>query len=356
MTKRAKVWTWSALGFVIVAAILGAVVEHLTHRALRAAEQRFGYVPDAAGVTRFLRELDQPTFAQAGDDAIKKAKGRDVFLWRHVDKAHMRVYGEPWQTWNQGSAGTCVSMAFGLGCQTALATDWVAGKGEPPRNVASEPIYGGARTAGMNQPTNWGGDGATGFGAARWVSGKCKTPGIGGVLFRDKYGSVDLTKYSIPLSREWGSRGVPADLAKLAHKNRCYNVAQVQTWDELAAALESGYPVAVCSQVGYGPVPRKRDELGALSRGTSWSHAMLVWGIRHAANGGGMDGACLQNSWFPTWVTGPKWPSDQPDGSFWTSRANIEAALRQGDSWAISGTTFEYRNIDNGNWMEQEGR
>ena len=49
-------------------------------------------------------------------------------------------------------------------------------------------------------------------------------------------------------------------------------------------------------------------------------------------------------------MSGAKWPSDQPDGSFWTSRENIEAAMKQGDSWAISGTTFDYKKLDNAEW------
>lgn len=350
MSHRKAAWTFSALAFVALAAVIGAVVDHYTHRVLRRVDNSFGYRPDPVGVRTFLQELDKPTFQEAGADAVRQAKGLDVFLYRATDKAHKRTYGEPWQCWNQGNAGTCVSFAFGLGCQTALATDWLAGKGSPPTAVATEPIYGGARTFGMGQPTQFGGDGATGFGAARWISGKCKMPDVGGVLFRKKYGAVDLTTYSIPLSREWGSRGVPLELAKLAHQNKCYAVAQVQTWEELASALESGYPVAVCSQVGYGPTPRQRDALGFLTRGTSWSHAMLVWGIRHQKNGGGRDGALIQNSWQTSWVDGPRWPSDQPDGSFWTSRENIETAMRQGDSWAISGTTFEYKKLDNADW------
>ena len=353
MTRQGRMWTWSAIGFIVFAAALGAAVQHLMHRALAVAESRFGYVPDSAGVKAFLGELEQPTFSEAGADAVAKAKGVDVFLYRNLDRAYRAAYGEPWQSLNQGNAGTCVSMAFAIGCQTALATDWASGKAaKAPLAVATEPVYGGARTAGMGQESHRGGDGATGYGAARWISGKCKQPEIGGVLFRKKYAGVDLTEYSIPLSREWGSRGVPAALAALAYPERCYSVAQVTTWDELASALESGYPVATCSQVGYGPTPRTRDASGFLTRGSSWSHAMVVLAIRHQANGGGRDGALVQNSWGKSWCSGPRWPDDQPEGSFWASRTDIEAALKQGDSWAISGTTFAYRELKNADWME----
>ena len=39
-----------------------------------------GYVPDPVGVERFLQELPQPFFAQAGAECVKKATGKDVFL------------------------------------------------------------------------------------------------------------------------------------------------------------------------------------------------------------------------------------------------------------------------------------
>jgi hypothetical protein len=195
---------------------------------------------------------------------------------------------------------------------------------------------------------NYGGDGSYGGAAARWLTGNCKDKTIGGVLYRTQYGAFDLSTYSIPLSKTWGRDGVPLELGREAAKRRAKCV-QVQTWQELCAAIERGTPVAICSQVGYGPTPRTRDADGFLSRGTSWSHAMLVWAVRHKDNGGGRDGALIQNSWYVKWVGGPKWPSDQPDGSFWSSRQDVEAALQQGDSWAI-GTSYEWRDLQNAEW------
>jgi len=351
MTYRRAMWTLSGVAFVALAALIGAVVDHYTHRLLRRVDSSFGYTPNPEGVREFLRELNEPTFAEAGADAMKNATGRDTFLYRAVNVSHQRRYGKPWQSWDQGSAGTCVSMAFGLGEYAAECVDHVAGKvKEPPVVCATEPIYGGSRTAARLPPLdrNYGGDGSYGGAAARWLTGNCKDKTIGGVLYRKQYGPFDLSEYSIPLSRKWGQNGVPLDLGREAAKRRAKCV-QVQTWQELCAAVERGTPVAICSTVGYGPTPRTRDSLGFLSRGTPWSHAMLVWAVRHKDNGGGRDGALIQNSWYVKWVTGPKWPADQPDGSFWASRPDIEAALQQGDSWAI-GTSYEWRDLQNGQW------
>lgn len=355
--QRSSTYTLSALGFVVVAAVISAIVQVATHRLVSHVERNFGYRPDPQATQEFLGDLEHPTFGDAGADAVKKAKGVDTFLYRYVDRAHRVAYGKPWECLDQGSAGTCVSFAFSLGSRCGQATDWALGKlPTPPKTVASEPIYGGARTAGMGRSSQPGGDGATGSGAARWISGRCREKGIGGVLYRQVYGKWDLTTYSIPLSRQWGATGVPDELAREANKHLAVEVAQVTTWEELCAAIERGSPVVLCSNVGYGRLDGRqpvRDADGFLERGTPWSHAMLVWAVRHQKNGSPRDGGLIQNSWSGRWCSGPTWPDDQPAGSFWASRPNIEAALQQGDCWAIGGVSgFEYQDLHNGNWLE----
>ena len=78
MSHRKTVWTFSALAFVAMAAIIGAVVDHYTHSVLRRVDNSFGYRPDPVGVRAFLQELDRPTFREAGADVIRAAKGRDA--------------------------------------------------------------------------------------------------------------------------------------------------------------------------------------------------------------------------------------------------------------------------------------
>lgn len=310
----------------------------------------YGYDADPAGAREFAREAG--SFREVSAEAVAKSKRHDVFLYRYADKAHRAAYGQPWKCLDQGDAGTCVSFAFSLGCYTAQAVDFVEGKmPQPPPAVATEPLYGGARTSGIGRTTHTGGDGATGFGAARWISGNCPSrPEIGGILYRQQYGSVDLSKYSIPLSRAWGRNGVPADLARLAYKTRATAVANVTTWDELVASLERGSPVVLCSNIGYGRFDNQmpvRDADGFLERGKSWGHAMLAWAVRFDR-----EGALIQNSWSAGWCRGPKWPSDQPDGSFWASKDNVVSALQQGDCWAIGGITgLTWRELDHGGWM-----
>jgi hypothetical protein len=53
MSHRKAAWTFSALAFVALAAIVGAVVDHYTHRVLRRVDNSFGYRPDPVGVRAF---------------------------------------------------------------------------------------------------------------------------------------------------------------------------------------------------------------------------------------------------------------------------------------------------------------
>lgn len=344
----------------VIGGVLVAVAAWLATRALFHAERvitgnsNYGYTPDPAGTREFLRELDKPNFRQAGADAVAKAKGVDTFLYRAADKASRAVYGKPFAPWNQGNHGSCVSFAWGMGSWIGQSVSWAAGElPAPPKMVATEPIYGGSRTAGRLPPVSFAGysDGSYGAAAARWVAGKCKDSSVGGILYREKYGSVDLSQYSIPLSREWGNSGVPLELARLAHEHMATAVAQIDDYDSLIASLESGFPVAICSNVGYAAT-NVRDSMGYLPRGGTWNHAMVAVACRHAATSG-RDGVLILNSWGDRWVSGPKWPADQPDGSFWISRADATSMIAQGDSFAIGSVGgFKYRDLHNGNWME----
>lgn len=353
--------TASALAFVIVASFVGAIVQYATMRLATHLEMNYGYTPNPEGLKQFLSELKQPTFAQAGADVIEKAKGKDTFLYRYADECHRKVYGTPFTVWNQGSAGTCVSMGWGLGSYVGQSVDHLTGKlPNPPLEVSTENIYGGSRTLGRLPPVTYAGmsDGSYGAAAARYVSGNCQQKGVGGILYRQKYGNVDLTKYSIPLSRQWGCYGVPLELAKESHNHTARAVAQVNTWDEAVASLESGMPIPICSNVGFAATS-VRDEDGFLPRGGNWSHCMCLLAVKYAKNPNGMkrprDGVLVANSWGTTWCSGGRHPADQPEGTFWITRADCEAILAQGDSFSISGVNgFVYRDLDHAGWMDKQ--
>jgi len=356
MRRSDSQWTFSAIAFVVFAAVLGTVISRYVGRIADRLEGNYGYVPNPEGTREFLAELAEPKFAEAGRECMDNAKRIDTFLYRYADEAHRAVYGTPFAAWNQGSAGTCVSFGWGVGSYIGQCVDWKQGElPKPPLLVATEPIYGGSRTFGRMPPvTNAGfSDGSYGGAAARWVAGRCRDKDVGGILFREKVGTFDLSAYSIPLSRQWGAYGPPREVAVAAAKKRAIAVAQVTTWDELAAAITSGYCVPICSNVGF-EATSTRDKFGALPRGGNWSHCMCCISIRFAANhtDGTPDGVLILNSWGTSWVRGPRWPADMPEGSFWASRADIEAILRQGDSFAIGGVEFRFRDLNHAEWLQ----
>ena len=353
MSRANYRWSLSAVVFVIAMAILGALVERVTHKAASAIEGRFGYTPDPVGTREFLRTLDRPLFADAGAAVIKQAKQVDTFLYRFADKAHRQVYGKPFGPWKQG-IGDCVSFGWGMAAYVGQSVSWANGELEsPPLLVATEAIYGGSRTAGRLPPITQAGysDGSYGGAAARWVAGLKN--GTGGILYRREYPEADLRIYSPATAKDWGNYGCGGrdgqSLSKEANKHPAKNVALVRNFDEAAASIESGYPVPVCSGVGFSS---QRDADGFSPRSGSWAHCMCFIAVRHAANDGKRDGLLCINSWG-IFNAGPKWPHDQPDGSFWVSRETVNAMLAGNDSFSVGSVDgFRYRDLDHGNWIQ----
>lgn len=353
MSRRDR-WSISAVVFVIAMAILGVFVERATKRAVDAAGQ-YGYVPDPEGTRQFLATLDKPFFAQAGADAMDKAKGVDTFLYRQMDKAHRARYGKPFVVGRQ-AIGDCVSWGamHAVYCQDAVS--WSLGRlPDPPLMPCSEALYGGARVEARGRPGDgaqpYGGwsDGATGFGAAKFLREF-------GVVYRETVNGIDLTTYSGDRAKEWGAygcggRGDGGKMDAAARKHPCKHVVSVRTWDELAAAIESGYPVTLASSQGFSS---HRDKDGIAEASGTWMHQMVGLAIRHKKNGAPDDLCLILNSWGTGWC-GPKenrFPDDQPDGSFWARRSVVERMLE--DAWAIGDTDgFRYRDLDHGGWLGQ---
>lgn len=322
------------------------------------APEPTGYQPDPEGVRRFLGELGRERyFSQAAPDAVEKAVEKDTFLFRAMLKAHQARYGKPFVVGKQG-IGDCVSWGAMHAVYCAESVSWDLGElPEPPKMPASEALYGGARveSRGKNgdgaSPVGGWSDGATGWGAAKFLKDW-------GVVYRQAYESADLREYSADRAKEYGAfgcggRGDRGRLDAIAKKTPCRHVVAVRTWDELVGAIESGFPVTIASSVGFNST---RDADGFCVADRTWMHQMCVIGVRFAKNAPAgsarpRDGALILNSWGPAYVGGPKYPADQPDGSFWCDRPAIERILAQGDSYAIGESKFEFRDLDNGGWL-----
>ena len=358
MTARQRqVWTWSAVAFVVFAGILGALVERATNRIADHVESRFGYERNPEGTKRVLEEFGADgRFAAAGADAIEKARGQDTFLYRSAAKAHQALYHEPWVVGRQG-IGDCVSWGWSHAVWIALAVDWETGRlAQPPPMVATESIYGGSRVEARGRPGDgraavggWS-DGSYGAAAARWVRDW-------GVAFRDDAGGHDLKTYSSDRAKNWGAYGNGGQndggkFDEFVKAHRAEHVAAVGTFAEASAAIESGFPVAVCSGQGFANV---RDQDGFAAAQGSWAHCMVFVAVRYKANGSPDDALLCLNSWGPSWISGPKWPTDQPDGSFWVHRATVERMLggEDTDSFAVGSVSgFSWRPVNHRDWFE----
>jgi hypothetical protein len=182
------------------------------------------------------------------------------------------------------------------------------------------------------------GDGSTGA----WTAQALQKIGL---LLRGRYGQYDLTKYRPDLGREWGRSGVgvPDELEKIAKERIVKTVALVTSWEEACDCIANGFPVLLCSSVGYDLQPDQDGFL--LHRGVIWYHAMLLVGIDTVSR---RQGGLIVNSWGPNWYyEGPVHRLGTPAGCFWADAVNIELAIREGDSYALSNFVgFPRRNLD----------
>lgn len=306
------------------------------------APKKFGYTPDPDGTRQFLSELDKPLFSQAGEEAIRESKGKDTFLYRSAYKAHQAVYGQPWVVGRQG-IGDCVSWGFAHCVWIAQSVDWETGRlANPPPFPATESIYGGSRVEARGKKQAGYSDGSYGGAAAKWLRDW-------GLIYRQQYPGHDLTKYSPERAKDWGNwgNGGQNDQGKLdllAKTHPAKHVALVRNFREAAAAIESGFPVAVCSGYGFRSV---RDEQGFCAPSGSWAHCMALISVRYDRPGL----LCL-NSWGPSWVSGPKFPDDMPEGSFWIDAKVIDGMLAGEDSFAVGSIDgFGWRDLHHGNWL-----
>lgn len=310
---------------------------------------KFGYKPNPDATRDFVATLKRPTFTQAAPAVVQNATERNAFLYRALQRVHRAKYGRDWIVGTQ-KIGDCVSWGWGHGADVHLAVMWALGDITIAewRPAATEAIYGGSRVEARGRSYYAGGDGSYGGAAARWVR-------EWGIVFRQPYPElgIDLTTYDGGRARSWGAYGCggPGDngrLDSLAKQHPIRNVALVRSFREAAAALQSGYPVPVCSGQGFHEI---RDRDGFSRPSGSWSHCMCFVGVRF----GDRPGLLCLNSWGPRWISGPKWPEDMPDGSFWVDASVCDRMLSLGDSFAISGYDgFPLRTLRHGDWARSE--
>lgn len=283
-----------------------------------------GWINNIEARKQFVEDNRYPFLRQNLKHIKGTGKGKKVLLWKLFEQ----ITGRPLVPHSQ-TIGDCIGHAYGLGIDVMTAVQILMHR-QPEQWVAksaTEIIYAGSRIeVGKGRISK---DGSTGVWAAEFIR-------KWGVLLRKSYlnGKFDYTTYDGQLARTLGKRGagVPDALEPLCKLHPVKTCTLVNSWEECRDALANGYPVIMCSNIGF---TAKRDRDGFLRRSRkSWSHAMVLIGVDDEHR---RAGALVQNSWGgDVWVSGPK-RHGQPDGSFWCDASIIDAAMKQGDSIALSG-------------------
>jgi hypothetical protein len=290
----------------------------------------FGHIPDprfvAKEVDNVLKTMPSPIFYTAAQPIKDTGAGKIILLTKFLEQQLSGRFPIHTQT-----IGDCVSHGWGLGVDILSATQIQAGAAESfPGESATEIVYAGSRVE-IGKGKCGSEDGSVGAWAAQFVTEY-------GTLIRNKYGKLDLTVYDGQTAKKLGAprAGVPDPLEPLCREHPIKTTSLVRSYKEARDAIANGYPVPVCSTVGFeSPSASRiqRDQDGFGRRAGSWPHCMLFCGVDDAFKRPGL--LCV-NSWGIRWITGPR-RHDQPEGSFWVDADVVDIMLREGDSFAISG-------------------
>jgi hypothetical protein len=224
----------------------------------------------------------------------------------------------------QGSVGSCCSFGAAHSAMLALAGEVVSGDPEAAIIPSPEVIYGFSRVQVNGGRSPFRSDGSTGA----WVAQAMKDFGI---LAKDVYGSFDLSTYNEARCREWGTKGVPAELVEAAKAHRFTSISRVRTFDDFCRSIASGFGVIVASGQGFNNT--RRDSDGFCKPSGKWAHCMAGLAYRK----GNRPGGYIKNSWGAGSNSGPRYPFDMPSGGFWVDAEVLEKnMLGSGDSWAVS--------------------
>lgn len=261
---------------------------------------------------------DVPLLTAAGAPIVGTGAGKVVLLHKVVEQVRGSFVNRVQRIGDCVSFGTAGALEASYACDIAFRNE-----SEQWADVATEWIYGTSRVlVGKGRLGN--GDGSVGAWAARAVLHH-------GNLFRQRYGEHDLSTYSGQRAKSWGHRGLPLKLEETADQYPVPSMPPAcRNYSELRDAIANGYGVSVCSNYGFRDT---RDAEGFSRKSGSWAHCMHFHGVDDTPK---RPGALCQNSWPPTWISGPK-RHDQPDGSFWVDAETIDGMLQQNDSYIMPG-------------------
>lgn len=280
-----------------------------------------GYVPDRAGTDAFLASLPRPTLATAGPDLVLD-EHRDVFLGQYLLKC------DP--TWKRGAQkiGSCVGWGWSLSVDILAACD-VLLRNEPESwggRTIEAGTYGFSRVEVAGHPNN-GGDGSYGGAAAKAVTK------FGTLHYGQNYNGTIITDIgSGTREKEWGRTGVPDALEPFAAQHKVSSVALVKTFEDAAKAIQNGYPVAVCSGMGFSMTLRD----GYMTPMGSWAHCQMACAVKWKPD----PAVLVVNSWGDCYggTFDTSLPSQFQRSAGWVRAKDFTRMIGPGeDSFALSG-------------------
>ncbi len=285
----------------------------------------FGYDPDPAGAEAFVSSLPRPTLAEAGP--LLTDPGEDVFLGEFLLRS--------FPAWRRGSQpiGSCVGWGFAMCIDVLAACDIHARK---EREVwggrcIEAGIYGVSRVEARGKTQNLGGDGSTGFHAAKTVRD------WGTLHYGQQYGNVRFDRqFTGTQEKSWGRSGMPDELEPFAKLRRCSEVTLVRSFADCAKAIANGYPVALCSMRGFSMRFADRGSHGGgwLTPAGSWAHCMMACGLRHDR-----PALLVPNSWGDCYSgkVDERLPAAFQRTSGWVDADVIDSMCAGGDSYTLAG-------------------
>lgn len=275
----------------------------------------FGWIDEPEHVDRVVRTFKSPYFSDTANGLMLTTKDQDAFLWKY----HEQVTGKPWRAHDQNGTGCCVGEGFSAGVEILTAVGIANGEAHEYHDISAAAVYALSREIGGflgNQ------DGSTGADAAKALQD------LGVVSSSDANDDNTTGKPHATLAKQWGRSGLPAALKKIAVKHRVKTVSRVRTAEEVRVALTNGYPVPICSNVGFEPF--RRDSDGFCKPGGTWPHCMCIVGYRADKRG-----FLVLQSWGESMPPGPK-TLGQPNCSFWITWDACNRITKTGECYAIS--------------------
>jgi hypothetical protein len=317
-----KVWT---LAGALVILGVGVLIGLRWGATPEVGDQLFGWAgPEVA--TEEVARLQPPVFRLSNAKAIgdDSNKSKRVALWEYAKQING---GNHLPTYRQ-EIGDCVSMGSANAVNYLQAVQIILRRSGEKFRPAYQPwIFGTSRhDIGRDRLgccKNGRCDGSVGLWAVKALSEL-------GVLFADEPG---LDPYSGKVANAWNC-GPPQKWYPVAKQRLVKSYGQVRNAGEVRDALCNGYPVILCSMVGYVNKPPVQDGRLVGKRSGKWGHCTVL--IAYDGGPTAKQGPYyyLLNSWGADFHGTP--PDGAPPGGFWIRDSDVNAMVGEGDSWALS--------------------